>query len=169
VGCPPNASDVARAVTFLAETTTKNDEKQTLGDDARLADACRERAVDAALRLAWTFFRPPNGDADDEASDLEASDLGAAADAVVAAAALSAAATPAGSASKRARTARALNLLHAHMDVCGRAPGRDAAAAAVAVAARFVADESGRPRASRKLRLKRRLIIAQKRRSVTTG
>jgi hypothetical protein len=142
VGCPPNASDVARAVTFLAETTTKNDEKQTLGDDARLADAS-ERAVDAALRLAWTFFRPPNGDADDEASDLEASDLGAAADAVVAAAALSAAATPAGSASKRTRTARALNLLHAHMDLCGRAPGRDAAAAAVAVAARFVADESG--------------------------
>jgi len=148
VGCPPNASDVARAVTFLAETTTKNDEKQTLGDDARLADAS-ERAVDAALRLAWTFFRPPNGDADDEASDLEASDLGAAADAVVAAAALSAAATPAGSASKRARTARALNLLHAHMDVCGRAPGRDAAAAAVAVAARFVADESGTARVAK--------------------
>ena len=148
VGCPPNASDVARAVTFLAETTTKNDEKQTLGDDARLADAS-ERAVDAALRLAWTFFRPPNGDADDEASDLEASDLGAAADAVVAAAALSAAATPAGSASKRARTARALNLLHAHMDVCGRAPGRDAAAAAVAVAARFVADESGTTRVAK--------------------
>ena len=118
----------------MAETTTKNDEK--LGD-ARLADAS-ERAVDAALRLAWRFFRPPDGDADDEASDL-----GAAADAVVAAAALSAAATPAGSASKRARTARALNLLHAHMDLCGRAPGRDAAAAAVAVAARFVADESG--------------------------
>ena len=140
VGCPPNASDVARAVTFLAETTTKNDEK--LGD-ARLADAS-ERAVDAALSLAWTFFRPPDGDAEDEASDL-----GAAADAVVAAAALSAAATPAGSASKRARTTRALNLLHAHMDVCGRAPGRDAAAAAVAVAARFVADESGTARVAK--------------------
>ncbi len=141
VGCPPSASDVARAVTFLAETTTKNDEKR--GGDARLADAS-ERAVDAALRLAWRFFQPPDGDADDEASDL-----GAAADAVVAAAALSAAATPAGSASKRARTARALNLLHAHMDVCGRAPGRDAAAAAVAVAARFVADESGTTRVAK--------------------
>ena len=149
VGCPPNASDVARAVTFLAETTTKNDENdenKTLGDDARLADAS-ERAVDAALRLAWTFFRPPNGDTDDEASDLEISR--SAADAVVAAAALSAAATPAGSASKRARTARALNLLQAHMDVCGRAPGRDAAAAAVAVAARFVADESGTARVAK--------------------
>ena len=149
VGCPPNASDVARAVKFLAETTTTNDTgvAARLGD-ARLADAS-ERAVDAALRLAWTFFRPPNGDADDEASDLEASDLGAAADAVVAAAALSAAATPAGSASKRARTARALNLLHAHMDVCGRAPGFHAATAAVAVAARFVADESGTTRVAK--------------------
>ena len=144
VGCPPNASDVARAVKFLAETTTTND----TGVAARLGDACladaSERAVDAALRLAWTFFRPPDGDADDEASDL-----GAAADAVVAAAALSAAATPAGSASKRARTARALNLLHAHMDVCGRAPGFHAATAAVAVAARFVADESGTTRVAK--------------------
>ena len=144
VGCPPNASDVARAVKFLAETTTTNDTgvAARLGD-ARLADAS-ERAVDAALSLAWTFFRPPDGDAEDEASDL-----GAAADAVVAAAALSAAATPAGSASKRARTARALNLLHAHMDVCGRAPGFHAATAAVAVAARFVADESGTTRVAK--------------------
>ena len=152
VGCPPNASDVARAVTFLAETTTKNDTgvAARLGD-ARLADAS-ERAVDAALRLAWTFFRPPEADADDEASrDVGVGCLGVgdAADAVVAAAALSAAATPAGSASKRTRTARALNLLHAHMDVCGRAPGRDAAAAAVAVAARFVADESGTTRVAK--------------------
>ena len=151
VGCPPNASDVARAVKFLAETTTTNDTgvAARLGD-ARLADAS-ERAVDAALRLAWTFFRPPEGDADDEASDLGVGHLGvgAAADAVVAAAALSAAATPAGSASKRARTARALNLLHAHMDVCGRAPGFHAATAAVAVAARFVADESGTTRVAK--------------------
>ena len=168
VGCPPNASDVARAVKFLAETTTTND----TGVAARLGDACladaSERAVDAALRLAWTFFRPPEGDADDGASDLGVGHLGvgAAADAVVAAAALSAAATPAGSASKRARTARALNLLHAHMDVCGRAPGFHAATAAVAAAARF---GPTRRYYARRENPRRRRIIAQKRRSVTTG
>ena len=152
-GCPPPVKDVARAATFLAETTlcaARGDETSSaradasLGGrrDARFADAS-ERALDAALGLAWTAFEVVGDRESRDGSSEEASESAAraAADAVVSAAARCAAATPAGPA-KRNRTVRALNLLHAHMDVCVDAPGRDAAAAAVAVAARFVADES---------------------------
>lgn len=168
-GCPPPVTDVARAATFLAETTSSprviargDEEEISRRDDGSLADAS-ERGVDAALRLAWTAFEMEgtylrdggrtdetvafDGFDDESITRTEASKenkngaVGAAADAVVSAAARCAAATPAGPA-KRNRTVRALNLLHAHMDVCVDAPGRDAAAAAVAVAARFVADES---------------------------
>ena len=152
-GCPPPVKDVARAATFLAETTlraARGDETSSaradasLGGrrDARFADAS-ERALDAALGLAWTAFEVVGDRESRDGSSEEASESAAraAADAVVSAAARCAAATPAGPA-KRDRTVRALNLLHAHMDVCVGAPGRDAAAAAVAVAARLVADES---------------------------
>ena len=152
-GCPPPVKDVARAATFLAETTlraARGDETSSaradasLGGrrDARFADAS-ERALDAALGLAWTAFEVVGDRESRDGSSEEASESAAraAADAVVSAAARCAAATPAGPA-KRDRTVRALNLLHAHMDVCGSKTGRDAAAEAVAVAARFVADES---------------------------
>ena len=164
VGCPPNASDVARAVKFLAETTTTND----TGVAARLGDACladaSERAVDAALRLAWTFFRPPEGDADDGASDLGVGHLG-----------VGAAATVVAAAARRGGHAGGLGVEAPHgprAEPAARAHGR-----AAAPLSRRDGGGCGRRassptravlRASRKI-LARRRIIAQKRRSVTTG
>ena len=190
-GCPPPVTDVARAATFLAETTSSprviargDEEEISRRDDGSLADAS-ERGVDAALRLAWTAFEMEgtylrdggrtdetvafDGFDDESITRTEASKenkngaVGAAADAVVSAAARCAAATPAGPA-KRNRTVRALNLLHAHMDVCVDAPGRDAAAAAVAVAARFVADESD---TSEKKKKSRRIYARRRDRTKT--
>jgi hypothetical protein len=110
--------------------------------------------VDAALRLAWTFGVFEDEDEENEdfvANEKQKSCVARALDAVVFAAARRAAEAPPFRSGhsrneKFNRTVRVVNLLHAHMDVCGSGPGRDAAAEAVAVAARFVADDARRRR-----------------------
>ena len=174
VGCPPPPSDVARAmVAMVAETTSpkseeRDDSFQTgvrANDDDETSDACRstplveddacrEHGVDAALRLAWTFGVFEDEDEENEdfvANEKQKSCVARALDAVVFAAARRAAEAPPFRSGhsrneKFNRTVRVINLLHAHMDVCGSKPGRDAAAEAVAVAARFVADDARRRR-----------------------
>lgn len=173
---PPPSDVARAMVAMVAETTSPkrsrdDDDSFSFRTDGRANDdddddACRssslvehdagrEHGVDAALRLAWTFgvFEDEDEENEDFVGNTEKqkSCVGRALDAVVFAAARRAASTPSRFVSvesdeRRDRTVRVVNLLHAHMDVCGSKTGRDAAAEAVAVAARFVADESARRR-----------------------